>query len=756
MENTEGLKWIARRRQQWLAYQLAAKLFYAIAAALTIAAVTQYVVPLPLWTYFLSCSVFFAAFVYFSGIANVSHKEIANMLDGCFPKLEYSASLLLKPKESLGMLQQLQVNRLYQFVFDLPARQFIDRRRLYLPVGMALLAAALHVAVARYARPGSDNGRVASLRQDAAVPKVSPDLPMAVTSAEVIIKPPAYTGLPARKQDDLSITAPVGSTIGLHLTTQAPLSEMTLLLDGESAVSLHQHGADSLRWDVEFRPRKTGFYQLSLDGQRSARYQLELTPDLPVAIRVTNPDQHTVIDFGFPEVVTMAASLHDDYAISNATVVATVSTGKGEGVRFATHELPLNAAVKGRKEVQVSQRIDLKKLGMGAGDELYFYVRASDNAGQESRSDVFVVVLQDTAELFSMSGMVSGVDLMPEYFRSQRQIIMDTEKLIAEMDTIATVAAHSRSNNLGIDQQLLRLRYGQFLGEEAEDAIGGHVGHEHGEDGGQAHRHLPKEEVVSHSRVRDWKNHDPNHEGHEKEAQAEALQEQETTAVPVDVETLIAEMSHQHDRAEDATFFDAEQKAHLKATLTEMWNTELRLRTYRPREALPYAYKALRLLKELQQKSRVYVGKAPTKTTPLSPEKRLTGDLTGIAGTERSLAIPAESEAVAAQQRLKQALAYLSNLKITQQLDEQGRQLLIATESSMITAASAEPAKYLHALNAIRLLEEQDGKNSMHEIRLIENAIHELLPVVERQPQQKNIADSHDIYRLYFGGLTVK
>jgi hypothetical protein len=85
-----------------------------------------------------------------------------------------------------------------------------------------------------------------------------------------------------------------------------------------------------------------------------------------------------------------------------------------------------------------------------------------------------------------------------------------------------------------------------------------------------------------------------------------------------------------HDNAEDATFLEPAIKAQLKATLTEMWNAELHLRMYKPQEALPYEYKALRLLKDLQQKSRSYVAKTAYKPIPLKMEKRLSGDLSKI------------------------------------------------------------------------------------------------------------------------------
>ena len=65
-----------------------------------------------------------------------------------------------------------------------------------------------------------------------------------------------------------------------------------------------------------------------------------------------------------------------------------------------------------------------------------------------------------------------GVDLMPEYFRSQRQIIIDSEKLLRERKAIPKETFNSRSNSLAYDQKVLRLRYGEFLGEEFESGIG--------------------------------------------------------------------------------------------------------------------------------------------------------------------------------------------------------------------------------------------------------------------------------------------
>lgn len=734
MDN-KGMAWITGCRKRWMTYQLLARLLYAAAATLFVAAVGTLFGGIPLWIYPVFLIGCFAVFTYLSGVIRTDAPRIAAMLDRQFPALEYSAVLLLKPVDTLGVLQQLQVERLQRSVGTIRVGEFAHPRVLVKPAIATVVAGCLYAALAYFPLPLAAPAGTAVTTAPVTTPTIP--LPPSIAEAEVVISPPSYTGLAQVTQDHLEVTAPVGSRISFRLTTDRPVSGVTARFDGKEEQAFTAVANDSLQWEMTTEARQNGFFQLELDDEPSALYPLTVTPDLPIAIRVNTPDQHTVIDYGFPERVDLSAVLDDDYAIDHASIMATISTGKGEGVSFRSEEIPLNTSVRGRKTARVSQEIDLRKLGMATGDELYFYLQASDNAGQESRSDVFVVVLQDTAGLFSMTGMVAGVDLVPQYFRSQRQIIIDTEQLIAEMDSIPEATAQLRSNNLGIDQQLLRLRYGQFLGEEAEEGIGGHGSHDHGHEG---HDHSGHQHNDGHD--------DHSHEGHDHE------DGEERAEVPVDVEELIAAMSHQHDRAEDATFFSAEQKASLRATLTEMWNTELRLRTHQPQEALPYAYKALRLLKDLQQKSRVYVGKSATKTTPLDRGKRLSGDLAEVGTPVQPYQAREPSSGQQARRELQAALAYLSVLHSGHRLDEEGRLLLIKAEEQLMAAAIQEPAKYLQALQAIRTLEENGGATGGPEAALVGEAIQELIPALEKQPGHRHVAGDNDIYNRYFSEIT--
>jgi hypothetical protein len=132
-----------------------------------------------------------------------------------------------------------------------------------------------------------------------------------------------------------------------------------------------------------------------------------------------------------------------------------------------------------------------------------------------------------------------------------------------------------------------------------------------------------------------------------------------------------------------------------------MWEAELRLRTYRPREALPYEYKALKLLKEVQQSSRAYVAKTGFEPPPLKPqEKRLTGELDKVGQPrhrreyEPDRSFPAVQEAGPVLSKL-QSGSSLSGTDVGR-LEKAGIELG--------AEAIRQPGRYLPALRALRQL----------------------------------------------------
>ena len=344
---------------------------------------------------------------------------------------------------------------------------------------------------------------------------------------------------------------------------------MRLATTAGDTIRLEPTGAAGYRGSLE--ARRNALYQIvAADGADTVAgefHRLSVRVDAPPTLVIVRPEPRTELSGDGPVSVAVEVLAADDYGVGTAAIVATVTTGEGEGVRFREQRLDFDSRSARPGGLLLRRTLDLRALGMAPGDDLYFHVVARDRrtpAPNEGRSETVFISLADTSG--AAAGLPAGIAITvaPEYFRSQRQIIIDTEKLIAERRSLPLQVFRDRGNGIGIDQGLLRLRYGQFTGEEFEEGGADDTGHE-------------------------------------------------------------------HDTAENSTLLAESVKTKLKAAIAEMWEAELRLRTYRPSEALPFEYRALELLKQVQQDARVYVQRVGFEPPPLEPDrKRLTGKLDAI------------------------------------------------------------------------------------------------------------------------------
>jgi hypothetical protein len=177
-----------------------------------------------------------------------------------------------------------------------------------------------------------------------------------------------------------------------------------------------------------------------------------------------------------------------------------------------------------------------------------------------------------------------------------------------------------------------------------------------------------------------------------------------------------------------------------------MWNAELRLRTFKPKEALPFCYKALRLLKDLQQQSRAYVAKTGVKLTPLNPAKRLTGELGGIAAPRQTIVLPA---GLSESDQLRMGLAVLEALRAGVSPGIADLMVLSVVERRLGGAAAARPGKFLAAYSEVKKI--ADGGRG--DLLLIEKAIGELLSSAEARPVVGEGVVDGGLSKLYFSYL---
>ena len=130
---------------------------------------------------------------------------------------------------------------------------------------------------------------------------------------------------------------------------------------------------------------------------------------------------------------------------------------------------PFADAARGGSK-RFSTTLNLAREGLvGPGDLIVQLVARDNRRPRNQVTEGPSVILRRSAALGSADGLDGLLrPVMPAYFASQRQIIIDAEALVAERGDVEPRQFLDRSNGFGVDQARLRLRYGQFLGEEAE------------------------------------------------------------------------------------------------------------------------------------------------------------------------------------------------------------------------------------------------------------------------------------------------
>jgi hypothetical protein len=658
--------------------------------------------------------------------------RITVYLDQHFPILQNSSDLLLKENEELTGLQQLQKIRTTQ-AFEALYPSIRLPHRLVQACGILVVSILASFTLTSFAPMFAHRGNLTKVTGSTGGDSVVTVIPAQVKHATITITPPTYTHLEIQHTESWALTFAEGSTIDWTIEFTTGVKNPSLIFSGKENIPLKTSGAETftLRKSIT----ETGFYQLAWttdqgETKHSDFYKLEVIKDLPPVITIHKLNQFTELEFSSSATVDVQATLADDYGLDNAHIIATVSKGSGESVKFREDKLYFEkpATISG-KHIDASRKLNLAKLGMEPGDELYFYVVTFDTkqpVPNRSRTETYFISLRDTTKQETVIDDGLGVDLMPDYFRSQRQIIIDTEKLLKEKKQISKQTFQSKSNELGYDQKVLRLRYGEFLGEEFESGIGpqenpAEEDHDHEEDITKKYGHVHDTEN-EHNLVEEKKGgHDHHHHAEGKEG------ETDKNGIP-------AGFVHEHDSEEEATFFTQSIRAKLKAALTIMWDAELHLRLYEPEKSLPFQYKALKLLKEISQDSRIYVHRTGFDPPPLKEEKRMTGDLSEVKSTT-ARAVAERSESYPAIRKAAQIIAatlatdslYVDAV-VKKSLTEAGRELSIL--------ALEKPGLYLKSLSLIRALSENELKpvDQRKALAAIQASFWQALPAASSAP----------------------
>ncbi|WP_426320651.1 DUF4175 family protein [Pseudoduganella sp. R-43] len=506
--------------------------------------------------------------------------QLSSWLNDAVPELEDSSAMLAAaPDTPLGRLQHNRlIARVGQVLDDERLRSIAMQKARFNAIPLALAAVAAAAAWAYVAAHSPQYAPPAGTGAAA---------PAAIAAAGISLhaEPPPYTGVKPSEGAPRDLQIPQHSKVRWCAVNADAIIELG---DGQNLRATAGRCAEWTASDSIFwRSRHNA----------SQRYTIRVTPDQAPQVAIAAPNESVSVLKPDAQSAQLSVSVSDDYGVVKATLHMTLARGSGENIRFTDKEAPLPASSDPRKRSWNKQWM-LKELGMEPGDELYFFVRASDNAPvpHVSQSPTYTLRLPgQQGEALESTALPSMVK--PENLRSQRQIIIDTEQLVADSPRLGAAELRARSEKIAGDQAKLRLRYGQFLGEESslfgDEEHGDGDGHEHGGAGTQG----------------------PGGFG---------------------TGNIAAQFGHAHDQEGNATIFDPATKEVLRRALRAMWDAEKQLRAIAPKPALPPEYKALGAIKELQQAERVYLHRTAFVSPAIKEEKRMSGEMTGAASYRRA------------------------------------------------------------------------------------------------------------------------
>ena len=538
---------------------------------------------------------------------SVDEIRVVRALDATIAEMQDSSDLLLRSEQTLNPLEVLQRARI---LGRLEARGVPDLRSpwpgrsivLSLLAGIAFTAAALFIPSSVPDPQGPAPGEV----QKAGPASTS------ITRIELRIEPPAYTALPASREGQLDARVIEGSRLHWSLQFDPPPTAARLRFHDGTELALDRN--DEV-WSAGQSVDRSLLYRVEIDGApalaEDAFHRLDAIADRPPEIRVVAPEKTLNQHADGQATWLLDFEVTDDFGVTDGFLDITLAQGSGEQVEVSARRQRINADTGSDGRVRRFRReLALGPLGLGAGDDLIVHFEVGDNrAPKANRSRSPAYILRWPADASMASEGVEGIvqKVLPAYFRSQRQIIIDTEALIAERAALSEERFMARSDTIGVDQKILRLRYGQFLGEEFESGGAGHAEDAHDDEDGEG---ASQQDALQ------------SGDEHAGEGQGSAGFGR--------ADDVLEAYGHTHDHVEAATLLDPETKKILKAALDEMWQAELHLRQGAPRKALPYENRALGYIKQVQQSTRIYLARVGLELPPVDPGRRLTGERDGV------------------------------------------------------------------------------------------------------------------------------
>ena len=262
-----------------------------------------------------------------------------------------------------------------------------------------------------------------------------------------------------REQNQLDASVPEGSRVEWRVWIAPSPASASITFPEETPATLAQVGGEWIGARIIDRPT---LYRIEAEGlARQRLHRLDAVADAPPVIRVVEPDTQLLLVTPGQTRWTPVFEAGDSSGVQAvATLHITVTHGTGENVSFVERLIPLTGSGEARRR-RFSTTLDLAREGMAEGSDMIVQLTVSDNRSPQRQQVAGPSVILRWPERLALADGLDGMVQreLPAYFRSQRQIIIDAEALITERRALEPTRFVARSNSLGADQALLRMRY---------------------------------------------------------------------------------------------------------------------------------------------------------------------------------------------------------------------------------------------------------------------------------------------------------
>ena len=586
---------------------------------------------------------------------NITLTNLIVELNQHFTELEDSAQLLLLEHQQLLPLEKLQYRKVLAAIDDVLAQQaqvnYADlsptfNQGQFIFANCILAVVIIIFTVIEVFQLLEQPKSWFQANTDIEVSKVESSQvhenhpPVDILSQQVIIEPPRYSLKKGQQEKLVSESLDIDTLAGSNVSWVFNFSEhkvnyFIVFSNGERQ-QLIKHKDGSYRYKVKLSTSMV--YHLAVDNQATKVsdkfteiHHIKLTADKAPKIRFISP-KNTVTEYGKNSQPTLTAEVQisDDFAVTEVEILGSIAKGSGEGVKFRDQSFTFDSNELVEGKVHYYKNWSLADLGMEPGDELYFSVLANDNReplSQQTRSATKIIRwLEEEQVGINADGIL--IDFMPEYFKSQRQIIIETIELIEDKEDLQLEKFTETSELLGVAQSSLKEKYGQYLGDEFEGqhSVGVTFDDNHGDEGQQRPQvqvhdeHGGTNAVITSEQHENADSHDADHD---------ELHQSNSGDISGRM-ALINRYGHNHEDSDVGVMTSQDPKALMKKSLTNMWQAELHLMLSEPELALPFEQEALRLLKLAKKAERIYVKRLGFEPPPVTEQRRYQGEQTDI------------------------------------------------------------------------------------------------------------------------------